>query len=123
VRARVNRYVASLLAAGAGVLAVPALAAAGSGGASMGSAGASSGTSSAPTPTAQPGNLTVSATGDGITLQTNAAAFMRSGVSVTGSVPAADAGDAVEIDVFGEWIAGEVSREPLFDPKGERVRG
>jgi hypothetical protein len=22
----------------------------------------------------------------------------------------------------GEWVAGEVSREPLFDPKGERVR-
>ena len=22
-----------------------------------------------------------------------------------------------------EWVAGEVSREPLFDPKGERVRG
>jgi glycine cleavage system aminomethyltransferase T/glycine/D-amino acid oxidase-like deaminating enzyme len=32
-------------------------------------------------------------------------------------------GSAVEIDIFGEWIAGEVSREPLFDPKGERVRG
>ncbi len=31
-------------------------------------------------------------------------------------------GDAVEIDIFGEWIAGEVAREPLFDPKGERVR-
>jgi glycine cleavage system aminomethyltransferase T/glycine/D-amino acid oxidase-like deaminating enzyme len=31
-------------------------------------------------------------------------------------------GSAVEIDIFGEWIAGEVSREPLFDPKGERVR-
>jgi 4-methylaminobutanoate oxidase (formaldehyde-forming) len=29
---------------------------------------------------------------------------------------------AVEVDIFGEWVAGEVSREPLFDPKGERVR-
>jgi glycine cleavage system aminomethyltransferase T len=39
-------------------------------------------------------------------------------------VPAeVELGSAVEIDVFGEWIAGEVSREPLFDPKGERVRG
>jgi len=28
----------------------------------------------------------------------------------------------VEVDIFGEWIAGEVTREPLFDPKGERVR-
>jgi glycine cleavage system aminomethyltransferase T/glycine/D-amino acid oxidase-like deaminating enzyme len=31
-------------------------------------------------------------------------------------------GAAVEIDIFGEWVAGEVAREPLFDPKGERVR-
>ncbi len=30
---------------------------------------------------------------------------------------------AVEIDVFGEWVPGVVTREPLFDPKGERVRG
>jgi 4-methylaminobutanoate oxidase (formaldehyde-forming) len=29
----------------------------------------------------------------------------------------------VEVDIFGEWIAGEVAKEPLFDPKGERVRG
>jgi glycine cleavage system aminomethyltransferase T/glycine/D-amino acid oxidase-like deaminating enzyme len=32
-------------------------------------------------------------------------------------------GTAVEVDIFGEWIAGEVAKEPLFDPKGERVRG
>jgi 4-methylaminobutanoate oxidase (formaldehyde-forming) len=31
-------------------------------------------------------------------------------------------GEAIEVDIFGEWIAGEVAREPLFDPKGERVR-
>ena len=31
-------------------------------------------------------------------------------------------GAAVEVDIFGQWIAGEVAREPLFDPKGERVR-
>ena len=31
-------------------------------------------------------------------------------------------GAAVEVDIFGEWVAGEVAREPLFDPKGERVR-
>ncbi|MGO8906522.1 MAG: GcvT family protein [Solirubrobacteraceae bacterium] len=29
---------------------------------------------------------------------------------------------AIEVDIFGEWVAGEVAREPLFDPKGERVR-
>ncbi len=30
--------------------------------------------------------------------------------------------EAVEIDVFGRWVSGEVAREPLFDPAGERVR-
>jgi glycine cleavage system aminomethyltransferase T/glycine/D-amino acid oxidase-like deaminating enzyme len=29
---------------------------------------------------------------------------------------------AVEIDIFGRWVPGLVTREPLFDPKGERVR-
>ena len=38
-------------------------------------------------------------------------------------VPASvELGTAVEVDIFGEWVAGEVAREPLFDPKGERVR-
>jgi 4-methylaminobutanoate oxidase (formaldehyde-forming) len=32
-------------------------------------------------------------------------------------------GTAVEVDVFGEWVGGEVAAEPLFDPAGERVRG
>jgi glycine cleavage system aminomethyltransferase T/glycine/D-amino acid oxidase-like deaminating enzyme len=32
-------------------------------------------------------------------------------------------GSAVEVDIFGEWVRGEVAKEPLFDPKGERVRG
>jgi 4-methylaminobutanoate oxidase (formaldehyde-forming) len=35
----------------------------------------------------------------------------------------AEPGTGVEIEVFGNWIAAEVAREPLFDPKGERVRG
>jgi 4-methylaminobutanoate oxidase (formaldehyde-forming) len=33
-----------------------------------------------------------------------------------------DIGASVEVDIFGEWVAGEVAREPLFDPTGERVR-
>ena len=28
----------------------------------------------------------------------------------------------VEVEIFGRWIPGRVAREPLFDPKGERVR-
>jgi 4-methylaminobutanoate oxidase (formaldehyde-forming) len=31
-------------------------------------------------------------------------------------------GTEVEVDIFGRWVGGEVSREPLLDPKGERVR-
>ncbi len=34
-----------------------------------------------------------------------------------------DVGAKVEVDIFGRWVPGEVTREPLFDPKGERVRG
>jgi 4-methylaminobutanoate oxidase (formaldehyde-forming) len=31
-------------------------------------------------------------------------------------------GTAVEVDIFGRWVEGEVAQEPLFDPKGERIR-
>jgi 4-methylaminobutanoate oxidase (formaldehyde-forming) len=31
-------------------------------------------------------------------------------------------GTAVAVEIFGEWIEGEVAAEPLFDPKGERIR-
>jgi 4-methylaminobutanoate oxidase (formaldehyde-forming) len=31
-------------------------------------------------------------------------------------------GTPVEVDIFGRWVAGIVMREPLYDPKGERVR-
>jgi 4-methylaminobutanoate oxidase (formaldehyde-forming) len=39
-------------------------------------------------------------------------------------LPAAHAepGRPVEVEIFGEWVAGEVAAEPLFDPSGERVR-
>ncbi len=35
---------------------------------------------------------------------------------------AVEIGTAVEVDIFGRWVAGEVAGEPLYDPKGERVR-
>jgi len=39
-------------------------------------------------------------------------------------VPAtAHAGTAVEVEIFGTWVPGSVAEEPLFDPKGARVRG
>jgi 4-methylaminobutanoate oxidase (formaldehyde-forming) len=34
----------------------------------------------------------------------------------------AASGTAVEVEIFGKWIPGEVAEEPLFDPKGERIR-
>jgi len=36
---------------------------------------------------------------------------------------ASEPGTAVEVEIFGRWVEGEVASEPLFDPKGERVRG
>jgi glycine cleavage system aminomethyltransferase T/glycine/D-amino acid oxidase-like deaminating enzyme len=34
----------------------------------------------------------------------------------------ADEGTAVQVEIFGRWVEGEVAREPLLDPDGERVR-
>ena len=31
-------------------------------------------------------------------------------------------GTEVAVEIFGEWVAGRVEREPLHDPEGERVR-
>ncbi len=40
-------------------------------------------------------------------------------------VPAVNAepGQPVEVEIFGDWIAGEVAAEPLYDPSGSRIRG
>ena len=39
-------------------------------------------------------------------------------------VPAVNAepGRPVEVEIFGEWISGEIAREPLYDPDGSRIR-
>ena len=31
-------------------------------------------------------------------------------------------GTTVEVDIFGRWVEGEVTAEPLLDPRGERIR-
>ena len=41
-------------------------------------------------------------------------AYLPSELAVTGT--------AVDVEVFGEWIGAEVADEPLYDPKGERIR-
>ena len=33
-----------------------------------------------------------------------------------------DVGTRVDVEIFGEWVPGEVVAEPLFDPAGERIR-
>lgn len=39
-------------------------------------------------------------------------------------VPASNTqpGRPVEVEIFGEWVSGEVAAEPLYDPAGERIR-
>jgi 4-methylaminobutanoate oxidase (formaldehyde-forming) len=57
----------------------------------------------------------VTSGGYGYTVERSIAyAYLPAGVGV---------GTSVDVDVFGEWVAGEVAAEPLFDPAGERVRG
>jgi 4-methylaminobutanoate oxidase (formaldehyde-forming) len=35
----------------------------------------------------------------------------------------AEPGTPVEVEIFGDWVTGEVTAEPLFDARGERIRG
>jgi glycine cleavage system aminomethyltransferase T/glycine/D-amino acid oxidase-like deaminating enzyme len=35
---------------------------------------------------------------------------------------AAEVGRPVDVEIFGEWVAGEVAEDPLWDPSGERIR-
>jgi 4-methylaminobutanoate oxidase (formaldehyde-forming) len=35
---------------------------------------------------------------------------------------AAEPGTAVEVEIFGRWVPGEVAKEPLYDPTGARIR-
>jgi 4-methylaminobutanoate oxidase (formaldehyde-forming) len=37
-------------------------------------------------------------------------------------VTLAEPGTEVAIDIFGDWVAGEVRADPLYDPHGERIR-
>lgn len=48
-----------------------------------------------------------------------------SGVSIAlAYVPTgrAEPGTRVEVNIFGDWVGGEVRADPLYDPTGERVR-
>lgn len=115
-----------------GALALPATGWASSGGgASSGGSGltappsssGNSGTSSAPTTaTAQSGNVTVSATGNGLTLQARASTMLRNGLTFSGTAPSSDAGKTIEIERSGHqtnwtWAAtatATVARDGTF---------
>ena len=57
----------------------------------------------------------VTSGGVGYTLGASIAyAYLPSELAVTGT--------SLEVEVFGEWIGAEVADEPLYDPKGERIR-
>jgi hypothetical protein len=90
-------------------LAVPAAAVASSGGGGLASGGATStpgqtGTSGSGTSTAsgvQSGNVTVSTTGNGITLQTSASGLLGRTLTFSGTAPQQLAGDTIEIQRSG----------------------
>ena len=33
-----------------------------------------------------------------------------------------EVGTEVGVEIFGSWVSGEIAAEPLFDPRGERIR-
>lgn len=107
---RAYLYAIVLSIASAGALSVPALGLASTGGAGLiGGLGASAGSSSKTiktsailTPTPSQGNLTVTATGNGISFATRASALLRNQLKFTGTVPNAAAGKVVEIERYGK---------------------
>ena len=101
-RRRIAFSVCALCAA----LTVPATGWAATGGTSPGggssvSSGTTGTTGQTPAPTAQSGNSTVTASGNGITLSTLASGILRRGLTFTGTAPQGMAGDTIEIDRLG----------------------
>jgi rare lipoprotein A len=92
MRHRVTTTVAFALLAGA---AVPSIGLASSGGTGIAATGSN------PASNVQPGNITVSATGDGMTLATRASALLRRRQTFSGTAPRADAGKTIEIQRLG----------------------
>jgi rare lipoprotein A len=106
---RATNHAAATLLAALALLGLPAVAmgAAGSGG--VGLAAGSSPTSTPTTTTTAPssnplvgnGDATVTASGAGITVSSTATALLSSDLTFSGTVPASDSGDTVEIERLG----------------------
>ena len=97
---RAIRSAVALLGALIAALCLPGLAAASSGGGSLGPASDSDG-STLDGGAVGSGNVTVNASGDGMTIATRASALLRNGLVVTGSLPPGDAGKAVALELWG----------------------
>jgi rare lipoprotein A len=97
-------YVAACACAAGFVVPSLAEASGGSGGSGFGGASGGSGSASGSPgtqATAQPGNVPVTASGNGMSISTNASGILRRGLDVTGSLPAADSGRTVQIEISG----------------------
>ncbi|HTX30577.1 MAG TPA: septal ring lytic transglycosylase RlpA family protein [Solirubrobacteraceae bacterium] len=96
-------YVAAFACAAGFVAPSLAEASGGSGGSGFGTASGGSGSASGSQGqvTAQPGNVPVTASGDGMTISTNASGILRRGLTVTGSLPSADSGKTVDVEISG----------------------
>jgi rare lipoprotein A len=100
-----NAYRLTLLLATGGALLTPQLGQASSGGATPQPSGGAGTT--VPTHAnnlsgvVSPGNVTVSASGNGIVIATRASAILRNQLRFTGSVPPSDGGDTIEIERRG----------------------
>jgi rare lipoprotein A len=92
---RVNAHV--VLATLGALLATPSVAVASSGGSSLSPPPFSAG----PGPIVQPGNLTLSATSDGITVGSPESAVLSNWLQVSGNVPPSAAGQPIEIERLG----------------------
>jgi rare lipoprotein A len=100
VSRRANANAAALLVAS--TLVVPSLGWAGSGGAGLpGSNGGGPGASTGRGTSVQPGDITVSATSDGITLATRVSALLRDQLRFTGSIAQSNAGRTVVVERLG----------------------
>jgi rare lipoprotein A len=109
-----RRFPYAVIALAAGSLAVPAAAAAstGGGGAGLASPSPTHATHKAhssrrqvsTTPVTRPGNTTVSATGNGVTVQARTSALLRHRLTFSGTAPG-DAGKTIEIERNGHQTA------------------
>jgi rare lipoprotein A len=95
-RLRANLYAVIVLLASS--LTLPATAWADSGGSGLSPTG---GMGSTPSSGVQSGNVPVTATGNGLTLTTNASAVLSNKLSFSGSAPSSAAGETIEIERLG----------------------